>query len=140
MGYELEERQSEALRRIYAAVVEFLGEFERTEGFNEGWLELVNAGRRADEINERLWAKAERSHCSACLAAEKEGICLADLPAYDTVREFIWDDLTHMYSGRLLYVYRTDAPLGDSSDVLLWAKRSRERESLREAFGLNDFH
>lgn len=137
MGYELDERQSEALGRIYAAVVEFLGEFERTEGFSEGWLELVNAGLSAEEVNERLWATAERSHYAVCLAADREGFCLSGLPAYDTVRDFIWDDLSRMYSGRPLYAYRIDAPLEGSFDVPLWAELSRAREGLREAFGLN---
>lgn len=137
MEYELEERQSEALGRIYAAVVEFLGEFERTEGFSEGWLELVNAGLSAEEVNERLWAKAERSHYSVCLAAEKEGFCLAGLPIYDTVMEFIWDDITRMYSGRPLYAYRIDAPIEGISGVPLWTELGRVREGMRRAFGMS---
>lgn len=135
MGYELDERQSEALARVYAAVVEFLGDFERTEGFSEGWLELVNAGLSAEEVNERLWDRAERSHYAVCLAAEKEGFYLTGLPAYDVVRDFIWDDLARMYVGRPLYAYRIDAPLEGASGVPLWAELGRAREGMRRAFG-----
>lgn len=136
MGHECDERQSEALGRIYAAVVEFLGEFERTEGFSEGWLELVNAGLSAEEVNERLWARAESRHYAVCLAAEKEGFCLTGLPAYDAVRDFIWDDLARMYVGRPLYAYRIDAPLEGASGVSLWAELGRARDGMRRAFGL----
>lgn len=136
MGYGLDERQSEALARIYAAVVEFLGEFERTEGFSEGWLELVNAGLSAEEVNEKLWARAEARHYAVCLAAEREGFSLAGVLVYDAVRDFIWDDLARMYVGRPLYAYRIDAPLERTFGVPLWTELGRAREGMRRAFGM----
>lgn len=140
MAYVLTDRQYEALRRIYVAVVEYLDEFERTNGFNDCWFDFVDAGVDPSHVEEKLWELAECRHHAVSLAADKEGFDLRGLPVYDEVIDFIEGDLVGIYGGKLSYGYRFEAPVEDvdgaTSGVTLWDDLKRARSRMDEVFDL----
>lgn len=142
MAYMLTDRQYEALRRIYAAVVEYLDEFERTNGFNDCWFDFADAGVEPAHIEEKLWELAESRQHAVSLAADKERFDLRGIPVYDEVVDFIEEDLINIYDGKLSYGYRFEAPVEDAggapSGVTLWDDLERVRSRIDEIFDLRN--
>ena len=140
MPLRLTDRQTEALRRIYVAVVEYLDEFERTLGFNDLWFERVKAGTAPEHIEDELYELADARQHAVRLAADKERFDLYGLPVYDAVLELIDDDLVDIYDGKLSYAYRLEAPVeaedGKLSGVPLEDDLDRAWAKVDEVFGL----
>lgn len=108
---QISERQKDSLKRIYDAVIDYLDKFRKTDGFNDYW------GKLSDECSDSTWienmlydiAEAEQ-HKVECIL-QKEYIELYRLPVYGQLEEFVYDDLTETYNGKLSYAYRFEAPV-----------------------------
>lgn len=140
MPLRLADRQTEALRRIYVSVVEYLDEFERTMGFNDLWFERIKAGTAPEHIEDELYELADARQHAVRLAADKERFDLHGLPVYDAVLDLIDDDLVGIYDGKLSYAYRLEAPVeaedGMLSGVQLEDDLERAWTKVDEIFGL----
>ena len=112
MSKQLTDRQLEALRRIYVAIVDYIDEFERSNGFNDLWFELADEGVDAENIESKLYEIADNRHHKVLLAAEREGFDLKGLKIYEELLDFISEDLVDIYDdGKLAYGYRFEAPV-----------------------------
>lgn len=116
------DRQLEAVRRIYAAIIEFLDEFERTNGFNDLWYTLAEEGD-VKCTESKLMEYVEDRHHAVMLTGEKDRFDLGGTALYNDLMELVYDGLADMYDGKLAPGYRHDAfedmALGNPGGVTL---------------------
>lgn len=136
----LTDRQNEALRRIYAAVVEYLDDFLYSDGFTSYWIDLKDKGIKHEHIEEHIWQIADAKQHAVRVAADKENYDLHGFPIYDAVIDFIDEDLMDIYDGKLSYGYRFEAPVetvdGKPSGVPLEEDLAKVSIRMVEVFGL----
>lgn len=111
MIMQISERQKDSLKRIYDAVIEYLDEFQRTDGFNNYWHDLCKQGVEPKNVENRIYEIAEIEQHKVELVLSKEYIELHKLPVYSRIEEFVYDDLCEIYNGKLSYAYRFEAPI-----------------------------
>ncbi|MEE1273439.1 MAG: hypothetical protein UHI81_02940 [Olegusella sp.] len=101
------DRQIEALRRIYVAIIDFLDEFDRTMGFNNYWFDIVEKeGIAPGHAEARLYEIVDNKHLDVVRAIKREGFDLRDTEIYDRIMDYAWEDLVNIYDGKLSYAYR----------------------------------
>lgn len=104
---KLSDRQLSAVKRVYDACVQFLHEFERTAGFNDYWFDLKDAG--STDIETELADMADDKINYIRLVLRQEYFDLHDCEIYNTLWEYVNEDLMNTYDGKLSYGYRFEA-------------------------------
>lgn len=104
---QLTDRQKTAAKKIYDKCIWFLNEFNSTDGFNEYWLELKDAGSFDPENDS--YEKVYRMVNEVFLVYDQEYFDLHDHPIYDDFGEFLSEDLYETFSGKLSCAYRFEA-------------------------------
>lgn len=100
------DRQLEALRRIYAAVIDFLDEFQRTMGFTIYWFDIVDSGVAPEHTENQLCELVDRKHLDVVKEIKKEAFDLRGAEIYDALLDYAWEDLINIFDGKLSYGYR----------------------------------
>ncbi len=110
-GVEMQvtERQKDSLKKIYDAVIDYLDEFERTDGFNDHWFELSDKADSGKTIEMGLYEIAEREQDKVRAVLRKEYIIIHKLEVYPKLEEYVNDRLTDIYADKLSYGYRFEA-------------------------------
>ncbi len=106
---QISERQKDSLKRVYDAIIDYLDEFQKSNGFNDYWSELSAQGNSPDFIEFMLYEIAEDEQHKVELVLSKEYIELHKLPVYEQLEEFVYDVLCEIYDGKLSYAYRFEA-------------------------------
>ncbi len=106
---QITERQKDSLKRIYDAIIDYLEHFQRSDGFNNYWHELCRQGIEPKYVEHKLYEIAEDSQHIVELVLLKEYIELHNLPIYEQLEEYVYDDLGDIYNGKLSYAYRFEA-------------------------------
>ena len=109
-GIEMErltDRQKTAAKRIYDICIWFLYEFERTDGFNDYWLEFKRAGSQNPESE--IYDKVEGMIAKINLVLDQEYFDLRGCDLYNELCEYVSDDLYETFNGKLSYAYRFEA-------------------------------
>lgn len=109
-GIEMErltDRQKTAAKRIYDICIWFLYEFERTDGFNDYWLEFKRAGSQNPESD--IYDKVEGMIAKINLVLDQEYFDLRGCDLYNELCEYVSDDLYETFNGKLSYAYRFEA-------------------------------
>lgn len=103
------EVQIKSFKKIYDAIIDFLDEFEKTNGFNDLWFEFRNKGVKdpevfilnyADKLIDKIW-----------LVYKKEYFYLHDTETYNKIGDYINDVLYDTYNGKCSCAYRFEAPI-----------------------------
>lgn len=102
----LTDRQQEAAKCIYNAVIDFLDEFSESNGFNDIWFELTcNPADREDELCNIVEAK----HRDVYRVCKREYFDLHNTRIYEELCDFVYNDLFEIFNGKLSYGYRFEA-------------------------------
>ena len=96
-----------AFKRIYDAIVEFLDEFLRSDGFNSLWFKFK---KENDSPEMEIMDYADRLVDKIWLVYKKEYFFLHDIELYDLIGDYINDIIYDTYSGKCSYAYRFEAP------------------------------
>ena len=113
MQQEYTDRQLEAARRIYVAIVDFLSEFEETDGFNDYWFPIRDSGVPAEKVQGELYELVEKKHAKVRTAAKREAFDLHGTQLYEAFMEYIDGILMDIWDyPKLAYAYRFEEPVG----------------------------
>ncbi len=100
--------QTESLKRIFDAVVDYLEDFDKTDGFTGTlWHKYFDAGYSNPE--DKIYEYAEKKIEAVLLVIKKEYFYLHDTDAYNEVTEYAYNDLYDIFNGKLGYGYRFEA-------------------------------
>lgn len=106
---QISERQKDSLKRVYDAVIEYLEEFQCSDGFNDYWHKLSRHGVDSKKVESMLYEIAENEQHKVELVLSKEYIELHNLPVYGQLEEYVYDYLGDTYNEKLSYAYRFEA-------------------------------
>ena len=109
-GTEMErltDRQKTAAKRIYDICIWFLYEFNRTDGFNNYWLEFKKSGSTDPESD--IYDMVEGMIGKINLVLDQEYFDLRGCDLYNELCEFVSEDLYAAFNGKLGYAYRFEA-------------------------------
>lgn len=100
--------QIESAKRIYDAIIEFLDDFYRTDGFTGNlWYEYVRQGSKDPE--QEIYEYAEAKIAVVNLILQKEYFYLRNTDLYNELSEYCDNDLWDTFNGKLSYAYRFEA-------------------------------
>lgn len=100
--------QIESLKRVYDAIIDFLDDFDNTDGFTGTlWCEFQRKGYKDPEQEICVYADNRLEQVKKVLL--KEYFYLHDSDVYMNVCEYVENDLFEIYDGKLGYAYRKDA-------------------------------
>ncbi len=104
----LSDLQILAIKRIYDSVLDYLGEFLKSNGFNDYWFDLEEEPKyREGIICDMAIEKVEK----VILVLKKEYIFLKESELYSNLENFIYNDLYDIFDGKISYGYRFEAPV-----------------------------
>lgn len=103
----LTDRQLSAVKRIYDICIWFLDEFDHTSGFNDFWYKFKEQGYENPE--ETIYEYVEGLMRKVNLILEQEYFDLRNCEIYNELCEYVSEDLTNTYDGKLSYAYRFEA-------------------------------
>lgn len=100
-GMKITDRQLDSLKRIYDAVIDYLGEFMETNGFSSYWIDeeayLLSSNydreARVEEIVDNAINKV-------IYTVKKEFFELHNLEIYEQIEDFLYDKLYESISGK----------------------------------------
>lgn len=111
---QLTDRQKTAAKKIYDKCIWFLSEFDRTDGFNNYWLEFKNAGSKDPEKDS--YEKVQSMMHEVFLVYDQEYFDLKGHPIYDEFGEFLSDGIYETFDGKPSYAYRfEETPDGNTT-------------------------
>jgi transcriptional regulator with XRE-family HTH domain len=100
--------QTESLKRIYDAVIDYLDDFNKTDGFTGAlWYKFARLGSKDPE--EEIGRYAEDKIDAVLLVIQKEYFYLHDTVVYSDILEYAENDLYDIFDGKLSYAYRFEA-------------------------------
>lgn len=98
----------ESIKRIYDAIVDFLDDFYKTDGFTgELWYEFARKGSRNPELDINGYAEDKIRYIESVL--RKEYFYLHDTEVYGELCEYVDNDLWETFDGKTSYAYRFEA-------------------------------
>lgn len=103
----LTEKQNDSVKKVYDSIIEFLDEFYKTDGFNDLWYVYKDNGSNHPEDD--LYEYAQKYINKVYLCLDKEYFYLHESKIYDSLENFIYNDLVETYNGKLEYAYRFEA-------------------------------
>lgn len=100
--------QAEALKRIYDAIIDFLDDFDKTDGFTGVlWYDFEREGSKDPEDDIYKYAQNEIEKVQKVFL--KEYFYLHDTDVYQRINNYIENDLYDTFNGKLEYAYRFEA-------------------------------
>ena len=100
--------QLESAKRVYDAIIDFLEDFYRTDGFTGAlWYKFSRSGSKDPESD--IYAYAEARLDKVSLILQKEYFFLHDTKLYDELYEYVDQDLLEIFNGKLGFAYRFEA-------------------------------
>lgn len=117
----LTSQEKESVYRIYSSVISFLDEFERTNGFNDYWLDIADKYRYeqngcAHILNE-LESVVYKKYRDVILVYKREYIFLKSHPIYNELSNVLFqeDGIEECFVNKLGYAYRFEAIVEDKN-------------------------
>lgn len=103
---KLSDLQILSIKRVYDAIIDFLYEFEKSNGFNDYWFDLdIHPQSRESELYDMAVASVEKVE----LVLKKEYCFLGKTKIYIELMDFVYNDLYDIFDGKLSYAYRFEA-------------------------------
>ena len=100
--------QIESAKRIYDAVIDYLTDFYKTDGFTGAlWYKFAKSGSKDPEDD--IYRYAERKIEIVELVLQKEYFYLRNTEIYEEFSEYVENDLYDIFNGKLGYAYRFEA-------------------------------
>lgn len=106
--------QISSIKRIYDSIIEHLDYFEKTDGYNDLWLDFKDKGIKSEYIEDKLYEVAEKELNKVMLCYKKEKMLLKNTKIYDEIGDYIYNDLYDIFDGKLKYAYRFEAIPGEN--------------------------
>lgn len=122
MPTELSDSQIMSVKRIYDSLIDYLDEFERTNGFDSMYFNDIDSTELDTFVNYK-WLDVYKAY-------QKEKLFLADLDIYAAFYDFICNDLSEMTEDKV----GIDRPVTSSEGTIL----STEDEYDKAMSALND--
>ena len=95
-----------SIKRVYDAIIDFLYEFEKSNGFNDYWFDLdIHPQSRESKLYDMAVASVEKVE----LVLKKEYCFLGKTKIYIELMDFVYNDLYDIFDGKLSYAYRFEA-------------------------------
>lgn len=101
----LTEKQVEAVKRIYDAIIDFLEEFRKTDGFSTLWYDYKDQCFR--NPTSKVYDYVEAKHNVVQVVYTKEYLYLHDTSIYDELYEYINNVLYDAYNEKVEPQYRS---------------------------------
>lgn len=108
----LTDRQKTAAKRIYDICIWFLYEFNRTDGFNDYWLDFKESG--SEDPESAIYDLVEGMIGKINMVLDQEYFDLRGCDIYDDFCEYVSEDLYGIYDGKLSYGYRFEASANEN--------------------------
>ena len=106
--------QINSVKRIYDSIIQHLDYFEKTNGYNDLWVEYIDKGVKPEFVEDRLYEVAEIELNKVMLCYKNEKMLLNNTKIYDEIGDYIYNDLYDIFDGKLKYAYRFEAiPAGN---------------------------
>lgn len=122
---KLTDLQLQSLKRIYDAMIDFLVDFRDTGGFTTDlWIRFTDEG--VADVEDEIYNYADKSISKVHAAIMKERFYLHDLPVYEELETYAYNDLYDVYNGKLGYAYRFENPGTTDEDFEKAMKRLNE--------------
>ena len=77
--------QISSIKRIYDSIIEHLDYFEKTDGYNDLWLDFKDKGIKSEYIEDKLYEVAEKELNKVMLCYKKEKMLLKNTKIYDEI-------------------------------------------------------
>ncbi|MBE5954974.1 MAG: hypothetical protein E7253_00810 [Lachnospiraceae bacterium] len=103
----LTSQQKESLKRVYDVIMDFLFEFERTDGFNDYWISYSLSGEK--DIEDKIILLVDDKIAGIDLVLNKEYFYLGEHDVFDELAEYVGDTINSIVDGKLSYAYRYEA-------------------------------
>ena len=103
------ELQINSIKKVYDSIIEHLDYFEKTDGYNDLWLDFIDKGIEPKYIENKLYEVAEKELNKVILCHKKEKMLLKNTKIYEEIENFIYNDLYDIFDGKLKYAYRFEA-------------------------------
>lgn len=131
---ELSTLQIESLKRIYDGIIDFLDEFEKTDGFTGTlWYEFERKGSR--DIEADIYDYAQNRIEKVQKVFLKEYFYLHDAEIYHEINKYIENDLYDTFNGKLEYAYRFESvPNGNPTTFDDYSKALQRINELIEPY------
>lgn len=127
--------QISSIKRIYDSIIEHLDYFEKTDGYNDLWLDFKDKGIKSEYIEDKLYEVAEKELNKVMLCYKKEKMLLKNTKIYDEIGDYIYNDLYDIFDGKLKYTYRFEAiPDGNPTTNDDYNKAMSKIDSLIEKY------
>lgn len=105
---DLNSLQTESLKRIYDSIIDYLNDFNNTDGFTGTlWHEFFDKGSKDPEHD--IYDYAEDKMRIVQSIIQKEYFYLRDTEVYAAICEYADNDLYDIFEGKLSYGYRFEA-------------------------------
>lgn len=98
-----------SIHRIYNHILDFLDEFNESNGFNDYWRSSKNSSDQESKLYDIALLKVEK----VILSYKKEYPLLKNLKIYLELGNYIYNDLYETFDGKLSYAYRFEAISSD---------------------------
>lgn len=105
--------QIQSIKRVYDEIIDFLYYFLETDGFNDLWIKYTDNGVQYNLIETTIYEFADAEIRKLDARLQKEFFYLHDLSVYDSLYDFVWEDLVSAYDGKCSDAYRFEAVVED---------------------------
>lgn len=105
---KLTDLQILSIKGIYDGILDFLEEFEKSNGFNDYWFDLEEEyNQREGALYDLAISKVEK----VILIYKKEYPIIKNTEIYEELGNYIYNDLYDIFEGKLAYGYRFEAAI-----------------------------
>ena len=95
-----------SVKRVYDSIIDYLEEFDKSNGFNDYWFDLESDPKhRKDKLLDIAMDRVDK----VILVFKKEYMLLRNLKIYNELESYIYDDLYETFDNKLSYGYRFEA-------------------------------
>lgn len=103
---KLEDVQLMSIKRIYDEIINYLEEFNDSNGFNDYWFDLdIEKSNREGALCDIALAKVNK----VIVSYKKEYMFLNNTKIYEELGNYIFNDLYDIFDNKLSYAYRFEA-------------------------------
>lgn len=126
--------QIESTKRVYDAIIDYLNDFYKTDGFTGAlWYEFLRKGSKDPEQD--IYEYAESKIAEVQLVLQKEYFYLRNTEIYADILEYVENDLYNIFDGKLSYAYRFEAiPDGNPATYADYTSALTRLESIIERY------
>lgn len=103
----LTDLQLQSFKKVYDSILDFLDEFNESDGFNDLWFEIEG---ESNDKKGLIWDVINKKHERVMKTLNKEYFYLKNTTLYEELENYIYNDMYDIYeTEKLDYAYRFEA-------------------------------